>query len=392
MIPKKRWVRISILLLIPLLAISLMISAGKNLLTHRQTKKEEETVKVAFTGDLLWEENFYESHKHYQFGHYFDAILPHLDSDLTIANQEVPIGGKELGISGTAFTYNAPYEIAKQFPKIGIDYVTLANNHILDKGQEGIDHTLDILDQEEIGHTGVYREDEETDPISVVDVKGVKIAILAYTYDTNVGRSGNVSYFLSPAQTFDKEYQDKLKKDVAKAQKKADLVFVSMHWGTEFTYERTKTQTEVAEFLNEQGVDVIIGNHPHNIQPATTLTNKDGKKTIVFYSLGNTTSASAAVKRATPDFQNMYEIGALVNMDITKEQDEVALKNIRIIPIVNHFEYDHKNFRLIPFKEYTEKQAKKHFRARFDDNFNIEWLSHEIHTVFDDSGFLDLED
>lgn len=388
----KRMIRITIVILVPLFILSLLVLLGKTLITRHEQKKEDETIKIALTGDFLWEQNFYDTHKGYKFGSYFDQVKPYLDSDLTIANQEVPIGGKELGVSGTAFTYNAPEEIAQQFPGIGIDYVTLANNHMLDMGVSGIENTLDFLDEAGLKHTGAYRNKEESEKISVVNVKGVKIAILSYTYDTNVGRNSNhVNYFLSSSGTFDKEYQEKLKKDIQKAKKKADMVFVSMHWGKEFTYELTDTQKEVAKFLNEQSVDLVIGNHPHNIQPATTLTNKEGKETIVFYSLGNTTSASAAVKRASTDFQNMYEIGALVNLNIVKTDQGYVFENVKVIPIVNHFEYDHKNFKIIPFKEYTSKQAKKHFRAQFEDNFNKKWLEKEIRTIFDDSGFLDLD-
>ena len=346
-------------------------------------------VSVTLTGDLLYEQGLYDWMDNYSFGTYLDKVLLYLDSDLTIANQEVPIGGEELGISGVAYTFNAPYTIANQYPTIGIDYVTNATNHTMDMGVQGIINTNSILDQNDVGHTGAYTSQEDRDTISVVTVNGIKIAILAYTYGTNQVNQNNydVNYFLNGYGEFDQEHQDLLENDVQKAKQEADLVFVAMHWGNEFTYEINDTQSTVAHFLNELGVDLIIGNHPHTIQKAETLTNSNGKETIVFYSLGNFISSAALVDRASEDFQNMYEIGAVVNLNVVKNEDDISLEDITIIPIVNHFEDNYTNFQMIPFSEYSDELASKHYQREFNENFNVEWLSNQIHSVFDESGF-----
>ena len=105
-----------------------------------------------------------------------------------------------------------------------------------------------------------------------------------------------------------------------------------MHWGTEFTYDISKTQQQAAQFLNECGVDIIVGNHPHTLQGVDTLTNHAGKKTFVMYSLGNFVSSAAAVSRASEQFQNMYEVGGIVHLDVVFDPNtkEVEIKNQKL--------------------------------------------------------------
>lgn len=366
-----------------------VISSQEKQNSKKEQNETKSTASITLTGDLLYEQGLYDWMDNYSFGDYLDGVQSYLDSDLTIANQEVPIGGEELGVSGVAFTFNAPYEIANQYKDIGIDFVTTATNHTMDMGVEGIANTNAILDENGIGHTGSYTSEEERKEISYVEVNGIKIAILAYTYGTNESNVNNydVNYFLSNDSFLD-VYKDQFERNVEAAKKEADVVFVALHWGTEFTYQVTDMQKEVAQYLNNLGVDLIIGNHPHTIQPAETLVNEDGHKTVVFYSLGNFISSAANVYRASETFTNMYEIGALVQLNVTKQGDTTSLENIQIVPVVNHFESGYTNFSMIPFSKYTDELAEKHYQREYSDSFNISWLSEQIHDVFDDCGFL----
>lgn len=349
---------------------------------------KQEPIRIALTGDFLWEQGLYDWMDNYQFGNYFDLVKPYLTSDLTIANHEVPIGGEELGVSGIEFTFNAPKQIAQQLSGIGVNFVTLANNHTLDMGLKGLYNTLDFLDEAKIPYTGAYRNKEEASKIAVVDVKGVKIAILAYTYDTNVPRleGDYVSYFLSENQMFDEKYKEKMKSDIKRAKEEADMVFVAMHWGREFTYQLSETQELAAAFLNEQEVDLVIGNHSHNVQKVERKTNQNGYETLIFYSLGNTVSSDVQVNRATPDFQNLYHIGALVNLEIVKKEAKYGFDNVQIIPIVNHFEEGDTNYQLVPLKDYSQEMAAKHHQALFNSDFNYQWLKEQMRKVFGSSG------
>lgn len=328
--------------------------------------------------------------ENYQFGTYFDEIKPYLKGDLVIGNQEVPIGGKEMGVSGVAFVFNAPEEIASQLHDVGFDIMTLSNNHSYDMGYQGVVNTLENLKNAQIETVGMYATLEAYQNIKVIEKNGIKIAFLAYTYDTNLPFEYEYDFitktFLNEQHEFDHAHQEMLKEDIAKAKEQADVVITAMHWGTEFSYELNEAQRLASEFLNEQGVDLIIGNHPHCLQTMDVLKNETtGKETVVFYSLGNFVSSAAMVDRASMQFANMYEIGAIANLDIILDakSNEVSIENMEITPIVNHFEHGYTNFALLPFSNYNEELASKHYQREYSLDFNYEWLKQQIHSLFE---------
>lgn len=353
-------------------------------------KEKDKEISLTFTGDLLFEQGLYDAMENYQFGTYFDQIQPYLKGDIVIGNQEVPIGGKDLGVSGEAFVFNAPEEIAQQLHATGFDVMTLANNHSYDMGYTGVVNTLNNLQQNHIETAGMYDNPEAYHNIKIIEKNGIRLALLAYTYDTNISFEYEHDYivktFLNEQHEFDEAHQELLKKEVAMAKEQADVVIAAMHWGNEFTYELNDAQLRVGSFLNEQGVDLIIGNHPHCLQTMDILEDEQtGNKTTVFYSLGNLVSSAAMVGRASMQFANMYEIGGIVNLTIRKdaETNEISLENMELTPIVNHFEHGYTNFALLPFSAYTEEMATKHYQREYSSNFNLEWLKGQIDSLFD---------
>lgn len=359
---------------------------------YKSIQKQPQQVTMAITGDLLFEQGLYDSWNDYDFGTYFDRIKPYLDADLTIGNQEVPIGGEELGVSGVAFTFNAPKKIADQLPSVGFDFMTLSNNHSYDKGYQGVVNTLNNLHEAGIETAGLYAAQEEASQIAIVERNGIKIAILAYTYDTNENIEASHSYvvkkFLNDEHVFDEVHKEMVRRDVEAAKQEADFVITAMHWGTEFTYDLNTAQINAANYLNELGVDLIIGNHPHCLQTMETLMNENnGNETVVFYSLGNFVSSAAMVDRASVAFANMYEIGGIVNMTLIQnvKSGKIEIQDMVLIPIVNQFESGYTNFELIPFNEYSEELAQIHYQREYSSDFNYEWLKGEIQDVFKDN-------
>lgn len=346
-------------------------------------------VSMSITGDLLFEQGLYDSQVNYAFGTYFDEVKPYLQGDIVIGNQEVPIGGHELDVSGVAFSFNAPEEVANQLPNVGFTLMSMSNNHSYDRGYEGVVNTIHNLQYNGIQTIGLYESLEDSQEIKVLNKNGIKIAFLAYTYDTNQYIEKEHEYvvktFLNDAHVFDEYHKQMIKEDVERAQEIADVVVVSMHWGQEFTYALSPTQLEVSQYLNELGVDLIIGNHSHCLQPMDTLVNKDGKKTVVFYSLGNFVSSAAMVDRASIQFANMYEIGGIVNLDIIYNSDtkEVTIENMTLTPVVNHFEHNYTNFALLPLSKYTNDLAFKHFQHEYSYDFNVEWLNDQVYQLFE---------
>lgn len=351
--------------------------------TYKQkVNHQNSTLNMALTGDLLFEQGLYDWSNQYDFKDYFDQVKPYLQSDLTIGNQEVPIGGQALGVSGVAYTFNAPEQVAPQLKKAGFDVLTLANNHTLDRGLEGISHTKAYLNQAGIQTTGAFTQSDE-DHLLIIKRKGIKVGILAYTYGTN---QSPVNEYSVP--TFvDEQGQIKtafLTKEIRQARKQVDVLLVAMHWGTEFTTELNQTQIQASQLLADLDVDVIIGNHPHTIQAKQVL--KHGShQTLCYYALGNFVSAAALVDRASPDFQNLYEIGAIARLKVSQHKGKIRVKEEEMVPIVNHFEDSYTHFKLIPLKDYTEKMAEKHMQHIFNEDFTLKWIQSKIKEIWKES-------
>lgn len=317
-----------------------------------------EPVKITAIGDVLLEEPILNYFGSGDWKDYMDDIRPILqEDDLTIANQEVPIGGEELGIEGIDFQFNSPNATAKNLADTSIEFVSLANNHAMDRGLQGIINTEANLDAAGIGHTGAYSSEEEAGSFEIREINGMKIAILSTTYGTNkpVDPAWSVNVF----QSVYSNASDKIIADIQEAKKQADA-----------------------------GADVIIGNHPHCIQPAEWLTRPDGSKTLCFYSLGNFIASAYEVDRASELFQNMYEVGAMAQFTLTPVENgtRVTVEDVQLIPIVNHFEGDYSYYRLMPLKDYSEDLAAKHDQRSFSDQFTLETLKDQVHQVFDPSG------
>ena len=374
-------------------AVMLLGGCRKQEQTPQPKPKKEHPIRsesLSFTGDILIEDALYNwMGKGYDFKNYFDKVTPYLKADLVIGNQEVVLGGETLGITGSDYTFNAPEEIAKQLPEIGFDVLTFANNHSYDRGMQGIVNTRKNLKAAGIQTTGAYEKKEQRDDILVVERNGIRFAILAYTYDTNqwinAENSFAINHFLNEEHMFDDRCKKQLARDVQKAKEQADVVIAAMHWGTEFTYEIDAAQRDAAGFLNEQGVDIIIGNHPHCLQRVETLTNAQGKETFVMYSLGNFVSAAMGVDRASEQFTNMYEIGGIVQCDVelNTKTGETTVKNKKMIPIVNHFDASYDGFRLLPFSSYTEELAAAHGQRTVSSDFTYAWLREQLKQLYD---------
>ena len=374
-------------------AVMLLGGCRKQEQTPQPKPKKEHpirSVSLSFTGDILIEDALYNwMGKGYDFKNSFDKVTPYLKADLVIGNQEVVLGGETLGITGSDYTFNAPEEIAKQLPQIGFDVLTFANNHSYDRGMQGIVNTRKNLKAAGIQTTGAYEKKEQRDDILVVERNGIRFAILAYTYDTNqwidAENSFAVNHFLNEEHMFDDRCKKQLARDVQKAKEQADVVIAAMHWGTEFTYEIDAAQRDAAGFLNEQGVDIIIGNHPHCLQRVETLTNAQGKETFVMYSLGNFVSAAMGVDSASEQFTNMYEIGGIVQCDVelNTKTGETTVKNKKMIPIVNHFDASYDGFRLLPFSSYTEELAAAHGQRTVSSDFTYAWLREQLKQLYD---------
>lgn len=255
-------------------------------------QQEDITFSMAITGDIMCHNTMYQdaydsSTKSYDFSYYFDDIkVPLQTADITVGNLETTLSGAKVGYSGYP-TFNTPEILAKNLKKVGFDVVSTANNHCIDKGYKGIESTISFLDEADLSHTGTFTSKEAQETILIKNVKNVNIAFLSFTYGTNgIPIPKDKPYAVN---LIDK---DLMKSQIELAKKeKPDLICACMHWGIEYQTKPNSEQKELADFLFENGVDVIIGNHPHVPQPMEKRTIKleDGstKDGFVIYSLGN---------------------------------------------------------------------------------------------------------
>lgn len=299
-------------------------------------------VSMLFTGDIMCHNTQFKdaySNGTYDFKYVFDDIKDSLSStDITVGNLETTFAGAEKGYSGYP-QFNTPSELGSNLKDVGFDILTTSNNHSLDTGYTGLEKTLNTLDELSIRHTGTSRSEEEQNTVLFYETNGMKIAFIAATYGTNgIPVPSSKPYCIN---LISKEF---LLSQIQKAQAgNPDAIIACMHWGEEYNTKYTTSQTEMADFLFENGVDIIIGNHPHVLEPMETrdITTKDGKNKKVFlvYSLGNFMSGQT---------QKNTRTSILLNLEISKsnKNEFINIDNISYIPIYTHSN-NFKNYKIL---------------------------------------------
>lgn len=349
--------------------------------TKQETKTSETTV-VSFmgVGDNLIHETVYndalQDDGTYDFSKMYTNFKKDAkESDIAFINQETVLGGESLGLSGYP-TFNSPTEIAKNLEKAGFNLANLATNHCLDRGEQGIANELEAFSNTNIVTDGVYTSQEAFNAIPTFKKKGITFSFLAYTYGTN-GIAPDYDYNVSYLD------DDQIKSDVQKAKEISDVVIVSAHWGDENTFEPNDLQKHYAQLFADCGVDVVIGTHPHTIQPVKWIKGNSGNKMLCVYSLGNFIGGMLTTDNA---------IGGEIKFDFVKKGDEISIENVKWIPTVIHFEgnqdniievrYNYKAYKL---SQYSDKLAKKHVLNGYDGNVvNTKYITNKTKEVIDE--------
>lgn len=303
-----------------------IIEAEKNI----EPKDTSITFNMTAIGDTLchntqyWDA-FNNESKEYDFSYVYEDIKYYTKTaDITIGSLETTFAGEDRGYSNYP-TFNSPDSLATALKKIGVNVISLAGNHALDYGYDGLCRTIDVLDDAEISHLGTYKTAEAQEKLLIKNVKGVKIAFINYTYGTNGIPVPSGKEFC--INLIDKNL---IKKQVeqAKAQN-VDMIVACMHWGTEYKTTANSEQKELADFLFQNGVDIIIGNHPHVLEPMEkkTITLEDGttKEVFVVYALGNFTADQR---------DEITRDSAILNLNITKNVDgKISINKVDYVPI-----------------------------------------------------------
>lgn len=340
--------------------------SSTKLSSSQDNSSQEKKVSFVGVGDSLIHDVIFDeaqlSDGSFDFKPMFENVADEIQqADLAFINQETLIGGDEFGFSGYP-AFNTPSDMADDLNELGFDLVNGASNHSLDKGKQGVLNTLDIWDkQEKMIFTGVFSSQEKRDAIPVIERNGVEFSFLAYTYGTN-GIEPDVSYRLN---YFDK---DLITQDIEMAKKVSDFVIVSAHWGDEHMLEPNTYQKEYAQLFADLAVDVVVGTHPHVIQPVEWVEGKNGNQTLVVYSLGNFLSAMS-----TGTENNM--LGGMISLDFVIDAEEKGIENVKWNPTVMHYVGNHENyaesreqFRIYKLSEYTKNLANQHVLNGYKGN------------------------
>ena len=295
-------------------------------------------MSLFMTGDGLLHGAVYKDANNgetYDFSYQLEILKPIIEKyDLAYYNQETILGGVELELSGYPM-FNSPQEFGRDMVALGFNLVSLANNHSLDRSVKGIENSLRFWhEQDGVVFAGTYLSQEERDEIPVYECNGISYTFLSYTYGCNgLTAPEGMEYLVN---VYDDEM---LLKDVKIARKKSDVVIVAMHWGNEYTHTPTEEQKRLANMLAKEGVDIIIGNHPHVIQPIEWIDD-----TLVVYSCGNMISAQDQLPR---------NIGLMVGIDIKKVDNQgdikVELSNLRADLLFTSYNSHWTDFRLYTF-------------------------------------------
>ncbi|MBG9550511.1 CapA family protein [Cytobacillus firmus] len=302
-----------------------------------------ERVTLGAIGDILihdWVYNDAKTKTAYDFKPMFEHAKSLLSTpDLLLANQETILGGHEIGISSYPM-FNSPQEVGNALIDAGVDIVSTANNHSLDKGVKGLGASLDYMDQIGLPHVGTSRTPSEQQTLKILGKNGIKVAYLSYTYGTNgIPVPSGKDYLVNLID------ETAMKKEIKRAKDGADVVVMSMHWGDEYQLQPTEEQKRLAETLVNEGVDIIFGHHPHVLQPMEWIDRKDGGRSLVVYSLGNFLSGQ---------MRDYKDIGGLATVEVTKYIDQngvdIKLSDPGFVPTyVSNKQL--KNYRIVPLED-----------------------------------------
>lgn len=279
-----------------------------------------------------------------------------LNDDLTLGNFETTTAGRNEEYSGYPF-FNSPDDYITSLKKVGFDILSTSNNHSLDKGVNGLLRTIEMMNLNEINYNGTFASQRDRDSIRLLNVKGIKIAFLSYSYGTNglpipKGRE----YVINLIDT------SLIFNDIRRAKKlRPDVVFVHYHWGKEYETTPNKFQKELAQLTFKAGADIIVGGHPHVLQPMMYVNKPDGKKSFIMYSMGN------FISNQRKDYK---DISIILNIKLKKDlrANTTLIDSVGYIPLYVYkgFTETGNQYIVVPLNETFEEPYLKRLQEDFE--------------------------
>ena len=362
-----------------LLVICILMSLSFSICVQAKAPEKDTEITIVMVGDILLHSPVEEAAKRDDGSYNFDFIFENLkkdisSADIAIVNQEVIIGGEELGVSGYP-SFNAPYQAGDALVEAGFDVVCHGTNHALDKGKSGLLNCCKYWrDQHpEITVVGINETEDAYNNIDIVEEKGIRIAILNYTYGTN-----GIPQPKGMPHAVDMLDKDKVEKDLKFAEENADFTIVCPHWGTEYNLGVDKSQKYWTEIFRKNGADLVLGTHSHVIEPIEMLedvgigiTNNHGDgDMLVYYSLGNFVNWTSGKGKGVANRM----VGGMADVTLGRNaKGEVAIKSYGVTPVVTHLQKGHEGVIVYPLTEYTDELGKTNEIVKQDPGFSAQY-------------------
>lgn len=351
-----------------------------NILNKNEDKHYE--ASLIAVGDYLIHSSVYKDANRLANGDGYDfkpmiSYIKEIVSNYDIAyyNQETILGGSELGLSDYP-TFNSPYEAGDAMLDAGFNLVSLATNHTMDSGKKAVENSCKYWQSKEnVLTAGSYCSEEERNKINIKETNNIKYTMLNYTYGTNGMPVANdylvnvwptdIDNINNPEKdTKYQAYKKQVKEDIDKVKDKVDFLIVAMHWGVEYTHEPTAYEKDMASYLASLGVNLIIGTHPHVIQPVTWIDD-----TLVIYSLGNFISAQYQNKSTCTNYKCTTELMTSLKLekDIKNNQTSVKITNVENELLYNYYNQSTwRNFKVIPFSNPKIKEYLPNYKEVYN--------------------------
>ena len=310
-------------------------------------KPKEYEASLFMVGDALIHSGVYLDAKGsdgtYDFKPMLELIKPIAEKyDLEYYNQETILGGAELGYSSYP-RFNSPQAVGDAFLDAGFNLVSLANNHTMDKGEVGVINSVNYWkSKKNVAFTGQWTSQEERDEVKIYKINGISYAFFSYTTWTNGLETPAGKEYLNNVYSY-----EKASNDISKVKDLVDVIIVAMHWGIEYSFDVSQSQINIANELSSLGVNLIIGAHPHVVEPVEYI--NDGK-TLVIYSLGNFISDQIGIERLT---------GLMMEVKIKKRVEVDNTVNVSIVDPKAQLIYTKsarsgkKNFKVYPYSQLS---------------------------------------
>lgn len=320
------------------------------------TQKEQDSkVTLLATGDNLIHNTLITAGEQddgsLDYNSLYANIKPEIEKfDIAVIDQETILGGNEFPYSGYPM-FNSPWEIGEAAINAGFDIFNCATNHTMDMGYAGIEKEIEFFsNHSEVVKLGVNNSEDSYNKITYYEKNGITFALFNYTYGTNgIPLPADKPWCVNLME------KEKITKDITEARENADFVIVFPHWGTEYSFDVSDYQKEYTKLFSDLGVDLVIGCHPHVIEPVEWVTNEStGKKMLVYYSLGNFISHQI-------DLENL--LGGMAEVTIEKINGVTEITFAEFVPVVCHYnrgENDKFSFNVYKLGDYNNDLAATH--------------------------------